>query len=213
MKPHKKRRKFKTPASLYNAPRTMQDVGRSMVATPRYPDDEQQSEHQTKRLEFNPKPQEHFTFEEKPMAPPTWPATKANTPVPVLPSVAPQLVTTEQPKPVDTTLFPEPVAMKKLSPAELLAMRKRNELAEKEKEKKEKVRYFFTSLKQLRTDLGLTGLEVAKEMGMSDGGYSRIELGYGVSLGLAMKIAEFFGKSVDEIWQIDRENVPSKFEE
>lgn len=180
-----------------------------MVATPRYPDDEPQNELETKRLEFIPKPQEHFTFEEKPVATLTWPATKANTPVPILSSSAPQPVTTEQPKPVDTTLFPEPTSMKKLSPAELLANKKRAEVIEK----KPQVRHFFTTLKQIRSDLGLTAVEVAKEVGITDGAMSRIELGYGVSLVQAMIIAEFYGKSVDEIWTIDRENVPSKFEE
>lgn len=184
-----------------------------MIATPRYPDDEQPNQIEAIRFNSVPKPQENHPSEENSMAP-TWPATKANTPVPILPTTAPQPIpaVVDQPvKPVDVSLFPEPVPMRKPSPAEILAAKKKSEVVEKEK--KEKVRYFFTTLKQIRGDLGLTGPEVAAAIGISDGGYSRIELGYGISLILAMKIAEFFGKTVDEIWAINQENVPTKFED
>lgn len=202
MSSNKKRRKLKTPPYLHNVPRTIRDVGKSMVACPQYPNEEPKDVFVSVVIEPL-----STRFEETQMAA-TWPATKENTPVPP-PST--QVIAEQLPKSGEFSAIQETATARKLSPAEQLALKKKNRITEKEK--KEKVRYFFVTMKQLRTELGLTGPEIAAELGISDGGYSRMEQGYGVSLVLAMRVAEFFGKQVHEIWQLDRENLPSTFEE
>lgn len=185
MKPHKKRRKYKTPATLYKL-NTVKAVGQSMIRTPQYPQGDDA------------------------MNNPVWPATKAQTPVPVLPNQVVKVDTAPvagMPAMTSTVTTEEP--KRKLSPAELLAQKKKFEANEKMPVKKQ----FFTTLKALRMSLGLTGNEVATHLKLSDGGYNKIELGYGVNLNIALQIAEFFDKPVEELWQLDRENIPQNPEE
>lgn len=147
------------------------------------------------------------------MSNPVWPATKAQTPVPVLPNTVVKVDTTPVagiPAMVSTvtpTTTEEPA--RKLSPAEILSQKKKFESGEKQPVRKQ----FFTTLKTLRLSLSLTGSDVASHLKISEGGYNKIELGYGVNLNLAMQIAEFFGKTVEELWQLDRENIPQQLED
>ena len=57
-------------------------------------------------------------------------------------------------------------------------------------------------LKSLRQNLGLTQREVAKAVKLSPAGYHQVEgATFDICLTTAMRLSEFFGVSIQEIWQ------------
>lgn len=56
-------------------------------------------------------------------------------------------------------------------------------------------------LRECREPLGLTLRDVADETGASMANLSRLERGGQVELSTAFKLAAFFGKTVQEIWE------------
>lgn len=60
---------------------------------------------------------------------------------------------------------------------------------------------FRCKIKELRLALGLTQLAVAEAVGTKGPTINDAESGREIHLSLAIKIAAFFGKSVEEIWE------------
>lgn len=70
--------------------------------------------------------------------------------------------------------------------------------------KKEKI--FNTKIKVLRTERGITQEELALDLGVNRGTILAIEKGtFNPSLKLAFAIAKYFNKTVDEIFQVVKE--------
>jgi putative transcriptional regulator len=62
-------------------------------------------------------------------------------------------------------------------------------------------RVWKCQLRELRTSLDLTQRDVAAAVGLSAAGYHQIETcGNDVTLGTAVKLSEFFGIPISEIW-------------
>lgn len=131
--------------------------------------------------------------------PTVWPATKNQTP---------ETPTTSAPLPETSGLGGPALSMayaaaqpsgKKLTPAELLAAKKRQVTKSTDR------RLFFTSLKEMRIALNLTCEDVGDAVGLAGKSYSAIENGRSLSLIAAFRIAEFYGKSIHEIWSVDHE--------
>lgn len=57
-----------------------------------------------------------------------------------------------------------------------------------------------TPLRELRTKKGLTLMQASEQIGIQLKRLSDMELGYGVCLIAAMKVAKFYGKTVEELW-------------
>lgn len=81
--------------------------------------------------------------------------------------------------------------MASVTPAEKLAKQKRAEA------KTPDVR---CELRAVRLALGLTLDDVSEAAGVSKGNLCRLEYGGDVQLTTARKLAEFFGKTIDELW-------------
>lgn len=85
-----------------------------------------------------------------------------------------------------------------MTPAEKLA---------KQKQKNEKPaqivrRVWKCNLRELRTALNLTQRDVAAAVGLSCAGYHQIETcGNDVCLSTCVKLSDFFGKPITEIWE------------
>lgn len=65
-----------------------------------------------------------------------------------------------------------------------------------------------TLLKQVRCELGLTMKNVADNVGVSSSTVFEAEAGCDVTLVVARKFAEFYGKSVDELWPVKQKGKP-----
>jgi DNA-binding XRE family transcriptional regulator len=63
-------------------------------------------------------------------------------------------------------------------------------------------RIWKCNLRELRTALGLSQRDVANAVGLSCAGYHQIETcGNDVYLSTCVKLSEFFGKPITEIWE------------
>lgn len=83
-----------------------------------------------------------------------------------------------------------------MTPAEKLAQSK-----PPRPEPKHARRVWHCRLNELRTELGLSQRDVALAVGMSRGGYCQAEnWGDDVKLTTALKLSEFFGVPIAEIW-------------
>ncbi len=60
----------------------------------------------------------------------------------------------------------------------------------------------------VRERMGVSQPEMAVKMGLSPSGLWKIEQGTAVKLNVARKIAKFYGKSIDELWPEELEQVP-----
>jgi DNA-binding XRE family transcriptional regulator len=85
-----------------------------------------------------------------------------------------------------------------VTPAEQLAESKKSTAPERPKPVRAKI--FQCRLRELRTALGLTQEDVALTISRNRFTILLIEGGKGPTLDTAMKIARFFGKTVEEIW-------------
>ena len=85
-----------------------------------------------------------------------------------------------------------------MTPAEKLAKSKR-----KEPKAPQRVRRVWKcNLREMRVALNLTQREVALSVGLSCAGYHQIEnCGNDVCLSTCVKLSEFFGKPITEIWE------------
>lgn len=84
-----------------------------------------------------------------------------------------------------------------MTPAEKLAVEKK-EFPHKPRAIR---RAWNCNLYDLRTALNLTQCDVADAVGLSQAGYNKIEnTGNDVCLSTAVKLSEFFGKQITEIW-------------
>jgi DNA-binding XRE family transcriptional regulator len=85
-----------------------------------------------------------------------------------------------------------------MTPAEKLS----KERAKADQAKPKAVRRVWKcNLRELRTALNLTQRDVADAVGMSAGGYHQLETcGNDVCLSTCVKLSEFFGKPIREIW-------------
>jgi DNA-binding XRE family transcriptional regulator len=89
--------------------------------------------------------------------------------------------------------------MKAKTPAELLAGNKPVRLHYKSY-KQEIV--FNCKLKEIRKELGLSVPQVAKVVGISAQSLTTIELGTNPTLKTVYKLVEFYGKNIQELWQL-----------
>lgn len=64
-------------------------------------------------------------------------------------------------------------------------------------------KYLFdiTEIKSLMKELSLSCNKVNNACGLSAGTINNVIRGYGVSLVVAFKVANFFGKSIEELWK------------
>jgi len=88
-----------------------------------------------------------------------------------------------------------------MTPAELLASRRPPKKLGKRKPFVRSAPW-SCSLRIARTELGLSLREVAQACDMTVAGLHQVEAGGNVLLVTAMKLAEFFGKPVTELWKI-----------
>lgn len=85
-----------------------------------------------------------------------------------------------------------------MTPAEKLAKSKLRQPAAAKRLR----RVWKCNLREIRTALGLTQREVAFAVGLSCAGYHQIETtGNDVCLSTCVKLSEFFGKPILEIWE------------
>lgn len=71
----------------------------------------------------------------------------------------------------------------------------------------EKIKIFKTKIKVLRAENEITQEQLAKEIGISRGTILEIERGtFNPSLKLAFKIANYFNKKVDDVFQFIEED-------
>lgn len=63
---------------------------------------------------------------------------------------------------------------------------------------------FDCRVREARMTLGLSQIDVAAALGLHQPTYWRIESGCGIGLERALRVAEFFGKPVEELWSIKR---------
>ncbi|WP_412523910.1 helix-turn-helix transcriptional regulator [Clostridium sp. JS66] len=71
----------------------------------------------------------------------------------------------------------------------------------------EKIKIFKTKIKVLRAENDITQEQLAKEIGISRGTILEIERGtFNPSLKLAFKIANYFNKKVDDVFQFIEED-------
>lgn len=84
------------------------------------------------------------------------------------------------------------------SPAEILAIEKRR----RRKRVVPKDRVYECHLFEARVSLNLTLREVAAALKMSLNSIHLIEQGSNLKLNTALKIARFYGKTVDELWKL-----------
>lgn len=85
--------------------------------------------------------------------------------------------------------------------------------AVKRKERKtfpDKERIFWTPLRSMRLNSGLTFSELSEHTGLNQSTLCRAEAGLTIELVTALKIARFFEKPVEEIWQPARANGKGK---
>jgi DNA-binding XRE family transcriptional regulator len=86
-----------------------------------------------------------------------------------------------------------------MTPAETLASKKvrkpRNGCVNPQRK-----RVWNCRIRELRNKLGLSIHEVAKEISMTVAGLSEIERGANPQLSTARTLAEFYGKTTDELW-------------
>lgn len=69
--------------------------------------------------------------------------------------------------------------------------------------------------KDLRKEVGLTQQEVARALNLSLPTVYRLEQGHNVALDVAVQVAEFYGKSVEDVWKLRPEelgDVPTEYE-
>ncbi len=91
--------------------------------------------------------------------------------------------------------------MADLTPAEKLASRKQWKRPKRNPPAKSERVLWTCKLAECRESLNLNMHETAKAVGLSSSAYFRIEKGYAdVCLSNAMKLAQFFGKTVYELW-------------
>lgn len=87
------------------------------------------------------------------------------------------------------------------SPAQRLAKAKQQQCLKRNKASKSETILWTCKLAEERDALNLSMQDVAKAAGLSSSAYFRIEKGYAdVSLSNAMSIAQFFGKTVYQLW-------------
>lgn len=85
-----------------------------------------------------------------------------------------------------------------MTPAEKLSTSKR----QRGSKSQQRVRVWKCNLRELRTALNLTQRDVALAVGLSCAGYHHIETtGSDVCLTTCVKLSEFFGKPILEIWE------------
>lgn len=88
-----------------------------------------------------------------------------------------------------------------MTPAEKMAKAKLKQ--ERQPHKPPKLRRVWKcNLREIRTALNLTQREVADAVGLSCAGYHQIETcGNDVCLSTCVKLSEFFGRGILEIWE------------
>lgn len=91
-----------------------------------------------------------------------------------------------------------------MTPAEKLAKaknrKKKTPWGERTKEKRPTL--FATGAKELRTELGLTQTEVAEAIGTTTSSIISAEMGFDMYLSTALKLAAFYGRTVEQIWSL-----------
>lgn len=91
--------------------------------------------------------------------------------------------------------------VKLLSKAELLSQKKQRERPRRNPKAKSERVLWTTKLAEQREALNLSMKDVADAVNLSQSAYFRIEHGFAdVSLSNAMSIAQFFGRTVYELW-------------
>ena len=88
-----------------------------------------------------------------------------------------------------------------MTPAEALAKRRPRKRDRRNHAAYQRTIHWDCKLREVRNGLRLAMHEVAKAVGLSSSSYWQIELGGDVRLTNAKRIAEFFGKTIDELWQ------------
>jgi len=69
-----------------------------------------------------------------------------------------------------------------------------------------KIKIFKTKIKVLRAERDITQEKLAHDIGVSRGTILEIERGtFNPSLKLAFKISDYFGKNINEVFQLNRE--------
>lgn len=69
-----------------------------------------------------------------------------------------------------------------------------------------KIKIFKTKIKVLRAERDITQEKLAQDIGVSRGTILEIERGtFNPSLKLAFKISDYFGKDINEVFQLNRE--------
>lgn len=69
-----------------------------------------------------------------------------------------------------------------------------------------KIKIFKTKIKVLRAEREITQEKLAQDIGVSRGTILEIERGtFNPSLKLAFKISDYFGKNINEVFQLNRE--------
>jgi len=89
-----------------------------------------------------------------------------------------------------------------VTPAEKLSEKEASKARDKIKAKLRRKTPYICHLKRERKRLGLTLEKVSKVVGVAVGSLWQIEAGCTVTLANAFKLAKFFGKTVDELWQL-----------
>lgn len=71
-----------------------------------------------------------------------------------------------------------------------------------------KVKIFKTKIKVLRAEKDITQEKLAQDIGVSRGTILEIERGtFNPSLKLAFKISDYFGKNINEVFELNREEL------
>lgn len=92
-----------------------------------------------------------------------------------------------------------------MTPAEQLAKKKkRNPRARAERGRRPVV--WHTRLREMRTELGLTQRDVGDAVGLSASALLDLEYGADPLLTTALKLAKFFDRRVDQIWNNETES-------
>ena len=87
------------------------------------------------------------------------------------------------------------------SPAEKLSKKLRTHTRTVKSTRDTFIRWNNLPLQKLRNSLKLTQAEVADAIGVSRPHIANAESGFNVTLSTALRLAKFYGKSVEDIWK------------